>query len=136
MRKILMIVISIFIFAGLSSAESWHTANAINVGWDIVEKIVDTDIIKYQLYTMSLNDGDISMYGEEVSTNESVIKFSKEGKYYIGVRAVRYPKGELMGINSESVSWSNDAAVCVDNDIFGVTYYVSPSNVLGIKIIK
>ena len=134
-KVIVMCCLSMLIFSGLAVAESWHTANAVTVSWDAVPKIVETDEIKYQMY-INHKDGEPMVYGGEISANESVIKFEKEGKFYIGVQTVRYPLNETVGIKSESISWSSDVTVCGADGAFGIVYYLSPANVTGIRIIK
>lgn len=136
MKKVLIIALSLFVFSAFVNAESWHTANAVNIAWGAVDKIAETDIVKYQVYVKSINDGEITMYGDETSEIDVYVKFEKEGKYYIGVQAIRYPINEIIGIKSETISWSDNPEVCGETGTFGITFYKSPSNVLGIRITK
>lgn len=138
MKKVFVIVAGCLLLAGLVKAETWHTANAVTVGWDATPKIVDTDVIKYQLYISSnINEpiGSIAAYGEEITATESVIKFDVEGKYLIGVESIRYPQGQTDGIKSETISWSNNSNVCANGLAFGVVYYIRPSNISGLRFI-
>lgn len=137
MKKIFSFIVCCLLFSGISYAESWHNTNSIRVGWDAVTKTLETDIIKYQLYLKPVNaTGIVSAFGNEITETEAIVQFASEGKYYIGVETVRYPEGGTVAVKSETISWSNDATVCGPDGAFGVIYYVSPRNVIGIKIIK
>ncbi len=135
MKKILTALFIVMAFASVAMAQTWYTANQATVGWDAVAKIATTDTIKYQVYTRVGTTGNGTAVGGEITTTEAVLTFSVEGRYYVGVKAIRYPTGETVGIPSATTSWSNDPLVCAAAGPFGIVYYVAPSGVKGLKIV-
>ena len=115
-------------------AQTWVTANQGTVAWDAVAPIVATDTIKYQVYTRIGATGDGAAVGAEIIATQLAITFSVEGRYFVGVKAVRYPVGETVGIPAAAVSWSNDPLVCAAAGPFGFVYYVAPPGVKGLRV--
>jgi hypothetical protein len=113
-------------------AQTWHTANQGTVAWDSVAKVADTDTIKYQVYTRSDLVSAGSPVGSEITDTQFVISFANEGRYYVGVKAIRYPQGETVGIQS-ATAWSSNAADCAADGPFGFAYFVPPGTPGGIK---
>jgi len=137
MKKVFVMVFGlVFLFAGIASAQTWFTANQVTVAWDAVAKIAATDTIKYQVYTRVGTTGDGTAVGGEITANQLVITFPAEGRYFIGVKSIRYPAGETVGIPSVTTSWSNDASVCSSAGPFGIVFYAAPSGVQGLKPVQ
>jgi hypothetical protein len=114
-------------------AQTWVTANQGTVAWDVVAPIVATDTIKYQVYTRIGTTGNGAPVGGEIVATQLAITFSVEGRYFVGIKAIRYPIGETVGIPS-IVSWSNDPLVCAAAGPFGFLYYVAPNNPIGLRV--
>ena len=115
-------------------AQSWFTANQVTLAWDPVAKIAPTDTIKYQVYARTDTTSAGQPVGAEVTATQAVITFAAEGRYYLGVRTIRYPQGETIGIPSDGIAWSNDAAACGPAGAFGVIYYMAPAKAKGLKL--
>jgi hypothetical protein len=135
MKKIVLLVVMVFAFAYYPNAiaQTWHTANQATIAWDAVAKIVDTDTIRYQVYTRTGTTGDGSPVGSELTATQLLISFAVEGRYFFGVETIRYPAGETIGIRSQTKAWSNVAANCGPSGPFGVVYYIAPATPAGLR---
>jgi hypothetical protein len=132
MRKFfisMIIVAALFISATFASAENWVTANQITVSWDPVT--VQSGTVTYKTFTKPVTGG-TETFVSTVNTTQSVITFTTEGRYYLGVKSVRNVDG--IELESSSISWSNDPAVCLNGVTFGAQYYIPPANVGGMKV--
>jgi hypothetical protein len=127
MKKLILGLVIIFlgISMNISYAQTWYPANQVTVAWDASTKIAPTDVVKYQLYMRTGTTGDGTAVGVETEAVQALVTFSTEGRYYLGVKAIRYPAGETIGIPSLTTSWSNVAAD-TNNAPFGVIYYAAP----------
>lgn len=119
-----------FVYA---NAQTWYTANQATVAWDAVAPVVSTDTIKYQVYTKVGATGTPVKVGGEITALQLTITFNIEGRYFIGVDAVRYPTGETVGIRSDRIAWSDVATDCSSVGPFGVVYFVSPATPKNLK---
>jgi hypothetical protein len=140
MRSLIVVVIGlvIFGFCVVAHAQTWVTANQVTVAWDAVTQTVEglaipASEMKYQVYIRTGTTGDGTAVDGIISETQLAITFTAEGRYYIGVRAIRYPAGEASGYGSY-VSWSNDPLVCAVAGPFGVVYYAVPINPKGLRI--
>jgi hypothetical protein len=89
---------------------------------------------KYQVYSRNdlVNLG--SKIGGEITATQLLISLSVEGRYYLGVKSVRYPAGETVGIPSVETAWSNVAAD-TNNNPFGVSYFTAPVSPGGLRLV-
>jgi heme/copper-type cytochrome/quinol oxidase subunit 2 len=113
-------------------AQTWHTANQATIAWTAVAPVAPTDVIKYQLYTRTDTVSAGTKVGTEVTGTQSLVTFSTEGRYYIGVETIRYPVGETVGIRAAK-SWSNIAADCAAAGPFGIVFFVAPPAATGLR---
>lgn len=134
-----MLVLGLFFafgvcFFGFAQAQTWVTANQGTVAWDSVAPIATGDVIKYQVYTRIGTTGSGTTVGGEITATQLAITFSIEGRYFVGVKSIRYPVGETVGIPSAETSWSNDPLVCAAAGPFGFVYFVAPTGVRGLRV--
>ena len=106
----------------------WHTANQITVAWDAVEKCAEStcwvkpeDSLKYAVYTKVLPSGEPVLLGEQDNLS-AVITFEAEGRYIVGVSAVRYVAGDNERIET-NINWSDENGEYTPNP-FGGKYYI------------
>ena len=133
--KRLLIILAILIFAAPAMAQTWYTANQVTVAWDAVPKVLATDQAnKYQVYSRNDLVSLGSKIGAEITATQLLISLSVEGRYYLGVKSVRYPSGETVGIPSVGTAWSNVAAD-TNNNPFGVSYFTAPIYPGGLRLI-
>jgi len=133
--KRLLIILAILIFAAPAMAQTWYTANQVTVAWDAVPKVLATDQAnKYQVYSRNDLVSLGSKIGAEITATQLLISLSVEGRYYLGVKSVRYPVGETVGIPSVGTAWSNVAAD-TNNNPFGVLFFTAPTSPGGLKLL-
>ena len=135
MRR-LLIILAIILLPTTVLAQSWYTANQVTVGWDAVPPIAQGDVIKYQVYTRIGTSGDGAKVGSEITASQLAITFTIEGRYFIGVKTIRYPQGETVGVPSATTSWSNDPLVCAAAGPFGVQFFALPGGIRGLKVVS
>ena len=133
--KRLLIILAILIFASPAMAQTWYTANQVTFAWDAVPKVLTTDQAnKYQVYSRNDLVSLGSKIGSEITATQLLISLSVEGRYYLGVKSVRYPVGETVGIPSVGTAWSNVAAD-TNNNPFGVLFFTAPTSPGGLKLL-
>lgn len=130
---VLMIAALAVMCAFPAQAQTWHTANQGAVAWDAVAKIQPTDTIKYQVYVRSDLVSAGQPVGGEITATQQAVSFSTEGRYYVGVKSIRYVEGESAGIPSATTAWSNNAADCAAAGPFGFAYFVAPPTPGGLR---
>ena len=134
MKKLILILL-FFAVPAMAQAQTWYSANQVTLAWDAVAKVLPTDQTnKYQVYSRNDLVSLGTKIGGEITATQLVVSFTVEGRYYLGVEAIRYPVGETVGIKSATKSWSNVAADTANNP-FGVTFFAAPGGVVGLKLI-
>ena len=133
--KRLLIILAILTFAAPAIAQTWYTANQVTLAWDAVPRVLTTDQAnKYQVYSRNDLVSLGSKIGAEITATQLLISLSVEGRYYLGVKSVRYPVGETVGIPSTVTAWSNVAADTANNP-FGVMFFTAPISPGGLRLI-
>jgi len=133
--KRLLIILVILIFASPAMAQTWYTANQVTLAWDVEAKVLATDQAnKYQVYSRNDLVSLGSKIGAEITATQLLISLSVEGRYYLGVKSIRYPAGETVGIPSVGTAWSNVAAD-TNNSPFGVSYFTAPIYPGGLRLV-
>jgi hypothetical protein len=130
-----IIILAILIFAVPAMAQTWYTANQVTLAWDAVPKVLATDQAnKYQVYSRNDLVSLGSKIGGEITATQLLISLTVEGRYYLGVKSVRYPVGETAGIPSVGTAWSNVAADTANNP-FGVLFFAAPGFPGGLRLV-
>jgi len=134
--KRFILILTILMFApAVVMAQTWYTANQVTLAWDAVPKVLTTDQAnKYQVYSRNDLVSLGSKIGGEVTATQLLISLTVEGRYYLGVKTVRYPVGETVGIPSVGTAWSNVAADTANNP-FGVLYFTAPGFPGGLRLV-
>ena len=136
MKKILALLIIVFATAAnAQTPQTWHTANQSTVAWDAVETNENGDPvlpaeISYVVYLCNaVTDINCTNPAEVASTTETqqLITINTEGKYFVGVKAVRAVDGEIVG--ESVIAWSNDLAYN-----WGLQYYAAPAVPSGLRL--
>ena len=141
MRFTSLVIILILSVAFNVGALEWKTTNQATVEWDIKTDIVPgTPIpagneIRYNVYLAnSITDPDhanpVKLTTEPITATSFLVTLGGEGKYHVGVSAVRYDNGEL--VDESSINWSDVNGEATPNP-FGIRYYVPMSNVKGLR---
>jgi len=100
----------------------------VTVAWDQVTVVSGT--VTYKTYR-KLAVGGVETYVGTVSALQATLTFAEEGRYILGVRSVRNVDG--IEVESSTISWSDNPAVCMNGKTFGVQYYVPPDAPKGLR---
>lgn len=119
--------------------QTWFTADKLSVDWTAPTTLIDGspiptgDVIKYNLYIKdAINPSAVEeLIVQDLTTQTYEIKFTKEGRFFIGICAVRYAGGTTY-ISKSIVVWSSDPVYTLNNP-FGGVYYISPSPPTGLR---
>ena len=134
MKKLILILL-LFAVPAMAQAQTWYSANQATLAWDAVAKVLPTDQAnKYQVYSRNDLVSLGTKIGGEITATQLVVSFTVEGRYYLGVEAIRYPVGETVGIKSAIKAWSNVAAD-TNNSPFGVTFFAAPGGANNLRLI-
>lgn len=138
MKKVLSIAaIVFFVLAGVAIAQTWFPANQKTVAWDPVTTLGDGstvpagDAVKYQVWTRRGTDPAVKV-GGEIAGTQLTITFTAEGRYLVGVQAIRYPQGETVG-QSSAINWSDSTDVAMVPSPFGIVFYAPPAGVKNFR---
>lgn len=133
-----IIALLAFVLPGPVIAQSFVTANQVTVAWDAVTQLSNgdplpaTDSMEYSVYTTDAivpdkTEGAAVWRGPELQT---VITFTIEGMYWVGVRAHRIRDGTEL--NQSTVAWS-DNPVSTNDSPWGVQFWLPPGIVQGLR---
>jgi hypothetical protein len=125
----LMAIFTIFLFAAPSSllAVSWKTANQVTFAWDASETAdIPQEQISYTVLMVSETDttkASPTTVVENLTALQHTITMNVEGRYFLGVKAVRTVDGAV--VSESTVAWSDDDAA-TGSKPFGVQFYKTP----------
>ncbi len=133
--RIFILLFCLLLSPFLSHAFTWVAANQADVAWDAVTTLMDgepvpaTDTIKYKVYLK--DESDTISEIQETDQVQLTITFPIDGKFLVGVKAVRYRGTEWLG--ASAISWS-DAGGVTAPDPFGITSYRKPAKPQGMRM--
>jgi hypothetical protein len=149
-KKPLFVILLCFFMALLSasiaSGQIFYPANEKTIAWDAVTTVVDadgndfpisaTDVIKYKVLLASYDGSQIGtpqVLGITTNTNY-VVTLSDEGKYVVGVSALRYlsPSDEE-SISESTITWSH-LPEGVEGEPFGLVLFYPLKFPIGLRI--
>ena len=137
MKYFLLILIGLFFVTGAAYGQTWHTANQATMAWDAVTQLSNGDpipvgdIVKYKVWLKNaVAGGDPTELGE-IAELEYTITLNTEGKYFVGVSALRYSKDNVL-LNESAISWS-DMAECTAAGPFGIQYFLPLKFPIGLR---
>lgn len=127
--KIFLIIMGIlFFFSGIAWGQTWHTADQVTVLWDAVTHLINEDpipvgdIVKYKVWLKNAVTGGDPVELGEITELEYTITLNTEGKYFVGVSALRYSNENTL-LNKSVVCWS-DTIECTAEGPFGIQYFL------------
>jgi len=140
MKKILFVTLIIFFSAaGFVFAQNWHTANSVQIAWNEVTTNesgdqIDPAEVSYVVYMSNATTDPEKANPVEVdqSTNTvSTITLNTEGKYFVGVKAIRTVGGEVVA--ESAIAWSDNPLYVGAANEFGVQYFLPPAAPTGLR---
>ena len=128
----------LFFFSGVAYGQTWHTANQVTVAWDAVTTLSNGgpipagDSVKYKVWLKNaVTGGDPTELGE-ITDLEYTITLNTEGKYFVGVSALRYTSEDML-LNESTISWSDVAECTGVEGLFGIQYFLPLKSPGGLK---
>lgn len=115
-----------------ADAQSWTTANQITVEWDPVT--VASGTVTYKTYTKPALGGAVVLVNDKISETVTTMTFKTEGRYFLGVSAVRTIDG--VDFETPTISWSDVPTDVLNGQTFGIQYYDLPAAVGELRIQK
>lgn len=131
------IFLTTFLVAGSLFGQTWHTANQITIAWDPVTVLANGnpipagDSIAYEVFLKNAVTGEETYVGNTAAT-QYLISLQDGDKYFSGVLTARNIQDTSDVIRS-AISWSYDPNVCLNNEAFGIMYYIPPGIVGGLR---
>ena len=141
MKKILssIIVLTIMFFGSITFGQEWHTVNQITVSWGAVTEmeggipIPEEDIIEYRVYIADVDKIDLTAMGITGDLFYT-ITLQDEGQYFVGLQTIRKIRVGSDNVTKESIiSWTDDPAICLDGNTFGIRYFLPPEVPTGVS---
>ena len=139
MKTFLAIIGILFFFSGVAYGQTWHTANQVTVAWDAViqlsngDPIPASDIVKYKVWLKNAMTGGDPTELDEIAGLEYTITLNTEGKYFIGVSALRYTSEDIL-LNESTISWSDVAECTTIEGPFGIQYFLTLKSPSGLRM--
>jgi archaellum component FlaF (FlaF/FlaG flagellin family) len=143
MKKLFVcLILSLFlVLPNLAFSQTWVTANQATVSWDAVTTLSNgtpvptNDIIEYTVYLSNAITDPAKTNPAEVatvSTTEQVITLVDEGQYFVGLKTVRsLVDGTVIG--ESDIGWTDDSAIVLNGETFGVRYFLSPNAPINVR---
>lgn len=119
-------------------AQTWYPLDQATVSWDPVTKLIDGSqlpagsTVQYLVFTKVGVSGTPQQVGQAITATQLTITFSAEGSYFVGVKAQRIVGGSVVS-ESATVSWSNDPAVVLNAQTWGIVHYIGIDVVKGLQ---
>ena len=125
---------------GVVYGQTWHTANQATVAWDAVttlsngDPVPAGDIVRYKVWLKNAVTGGEPVELGEVAELEYTITLNTEGKYFVGVSALRYTSENIL-ISKSTICWSDMVACTAEAEgPFGIQYFLSLKDPVNIRL--
>ncbi len=139
--KLSVIFLVLFLtFSVTAFSQEWHTANQITITWDAVTElegglaIPEPDIIEYRVYLANaVTDPDKTNPAEIDITGDTsyMITLTGEGQYFVGLQTLRKLGGVIIG--KSVIGWTDDPAIVLDGNTFGIRHFLPPMVPVGLR---
>ena len=144
MKKLIFLIIVFIVFlSSLSFAQTnWITANQLTVGWDAVIVLEDGNAIPagskvvYEVFTKDWKDSSGTTVQSIGKTEDTIytVTFAQEGRYFIGVKAIREDVTNNEVLSESVISWSDNPDYVYEQNIFGSRYFLAPGQAKKLNI--
>jgi hypothetical protein len=145
MKKCMTVIVAmiiVLVLQGFAYADFWYPANQSTLGWDHEAAVTLPDgtvvtipqqELSYQVFRTlaTAPDKDQPEFLGPTPEKTFLVRFAEEGRYLLGVRAVRTIEGVEKPVVS-TISWSDDPAQTHDSP-FGVEFFVPPAAPVGVR---
>ena len=144
MKKFILLITVFFLLpCSLVYAQTnWVTANQLTIGWDAVsslengDQIPENSKIVYEIYTKDWKDVSGTTMKDVGNTEDTTftITLEQEGRYFIGVKAIRKDLTNNEILSESTISWSDNPDYVSEQNIFGTRYFLAPGQVKKLNI--
>jgi len=127
------LVLTLLLTGAALGAPSWTVANQSTVGWDAVTKLADDtpipagDTVTYRVHIKKDGTAGDGTQLTETAALEYTITFTAEGRWLIGIQAVRAPEANPEDLQKSTIIWSDNADPLLVPVPFGFIYYLTPA---------
>jgi len=134
MKKLAIIFLIVLGLALNATALEWRSTNQATISWDAVTTNINGDpippehTIKYRIYLfkgISSEGPFVAIKVGETDRLQYVVTLEEEGKFLVGVMAVRYDENQLE-IGVSEINWSDVNGEATPNP-FGLIHYLPPA---------
>jgi len=135
----LTLSLSLTLSALPAGAVTWTVANQSTIAWNEVvqtsegKPFTEGDVIKYGIYIVDENKpkAEATKLGETEAL-EYTITFTEEGRWLIGIEAIRIPVASPTDRQLSAKTWSDSTDVAAVPVPFGFVYFAAPAEVGGL----
>ena len=142
-KAIYLITLSVILIfmAVLAFGQTWHTTNQATIAWDAVttnfggDPLPSGDTVEYKVYLANaVTDPDKTSPTEvaRVAALENTITLNVEGRFWVGVRAVRTEQTTETELESV-IAWSDNPAYVANGETFGLQHFLPPATPGGMR---
>jgi len=142
MKRVVLAVILIFTLAHIAGAAEmvWKPTNQASIAWDAVTTFDDGSAlpsgstVQYDTFTRGEKDP-VTTYvrAATVTVPAVTLTFQIEGRYFVGVQAIRLVNGVVVPESNSTISWSDNADMVQGGIPFGISYYKKLKAVGGLR---
>lgn len=137
-RSYIPIALILLFVAANAMAVTWTVANQSTVAWDTVTEtsegkpFAEGDLIKYGIYIVEEGaDRATAIKLDETDQIEYTITFENEGRWLVGIEAIRIPAASPTDRQLSAKTWSDAVDVTAVPTPFGFVYFAAPKSVGG-----
>ena len=137
--KVAVILTILYVCFGLppactdAEAQTWHTTNQTTVGWTEPTEMADGSanpadlLLEYVVYlSNAVTDPSKAnpVQVARVPDLTALITLNVEGKFFVGLKAVRIVDGE--DVTESDMIWSDNPQHVLNGETFGIRYFLAP----------
>jgi hypothetical protein len=126
-------------------AQEWHTANQITITWDTVTTLAneapvpESSVVGYRVWLVNAEtDPDKLTPAQlpgEISEPTYTITMNTEGRYFVGVQALRMGQdGTVLG--ESNIVWTDNPEIVAGGATFGLQHYIPPAHPKGVSLLN
>ena len=127
------LVLTLLLTSAAIGAVTWTVANQSTVQWEKVTLLTDDspiptgDTVTYRVFIKKDGTAGDGTQVTETAALEYTITFPYEGRWLVGIQAVRAPEANPTDLQKSIIVWSDNADPLLVPVPFGFIYYLTPA---------
>ena len=127
------LVLTLLLTSAAIGAVTWTVANQSTVQWEKVTLLTDDspiptgDTVTYRVFIKKDGTAGDGTQVTETAALEYTITFPTEGRWLVGIQAVRAPEANPTDLQKSIIVWSDNADPLLVPVPFGFIYYLTPA---------